>query len=223
MPSPLPAIIFDLDGTLIDSAPDVAVALNRLLQREGRPAVTLAQVQSFVGEGPGPLIERAFAATGSGPAPATLPELIAAYVAFYQEAPADHTLVFPGVREMLAALAGRTRLGLCTNKPDAMVRPVLEALGLADSFTALVGGDFPRRKPDGEHLRETLRRMGLAPDAPAVMVGDSPTDIAAAREAGLPVLVVDFGYSRVPVTELGADRVLSGFADLPAVVAEIIR
>jgi len=222
MPSSLPAIIFDLDGTLIDSAPDVAAALNRLLVREGRPTVTLAQVQSFVGEGPAPLIERAFAATGAPADPAAVPALIAAYVAFYRAAPADHTVVFPGVREMLAGLAGHTRLGLCTNKPDTMVRPVLEALGLADHFAALVGGDYPRRKPDGDHLRETLRRMGVG-DGPAVMVGDSPTDVAAARDAGLPVVVVDFGYSRIPVTELGADRVLSDFAALPAVVAELTR
>ena len=222
MSSPLPAVIFDLDGTLIDSAPDVAAALNRLLAREGRPQVTLTQVQSFVGEGPGALIERAFAATGAPATAAALPELIAAYVAFYRAAPADHTVVFDGVRAVLAELAGRTPLGLCTNKPDVMVRPVLEALGLAEHFAALVGGDYPRRKPDGEHLRETLRRMGVE-GRPAVMVGDSPTDVAAARDAGLPVLVVDFGYSRVPVSELGADRVLSRFTDLPALLTEFAR
>lgn len=221
MSAPTPAIIFDLDGTLIDSIPDVRGAINRLLVREGRRALSLPEVMTFVGEGPRPLIERAFAATGRPAAEDELAELIAAYIDFYQAHPADETRLFPGVREMLAGLAG-TPLGLCSNKPDEIVRPVIETLDLARHFGAVVGGNFPRRKPDGEHLRETLRRMG-AEGRPAVMVGDSGTDVAAARDAGLPVLVVSFGYARVPVAELGADAILSHFDQLPAALAGLAR
>lgn len=216
------AVVFDLDGTLIDSAPDVRAALNRLLAEEGRPQLTLAQVQELVGEGARALIERAWAATGTPAAEAEVSGLVERYLAHYRAAPADHTLVYDGVVTMLEALrAGGARLGICTNKPHRMTEIVLAALGLDRHFDAVLGGDFPRRKPDGEHILETLRRMG-AEGLPALYVGDSITDVAAARDARLPVVAVDWGYARMPVEQLGADRLIAGFDQLPAAIAELL-
>ncbi|CAA7621759.1 phosphoglycolate phosphatase [Magnetospirillum sp. UT-4] len=216
------AIVFDLDGTLIDSAPDVRAALNRLLAEEGRPKLTLAAVQDMVGEGAGPLMERAWAATGAPADRGAVPALVERYLAHYRAHPADETVVFDGVRTLLPRLrqAG-CRLGVCTNKPHAMTLVVLAALGLAEHFDAVLGGDFPRRKPDGEHVRETLRRMG-ADGLPALYVGDSRTDVLAARDAGMPVVCVDWGYARMPAAELGADRLLGHFDHLPALIEELL-
>lgn len=213
------AVVFDLDGTLIDSAPDVAHALNRLLAEEGRRRLSLAEVQGLVGEGARALIERAWAATGETAKDTA--SLVERYLAFYRETPADHTVVYDGVREQLARLReSGMRLGICTNKPHAMTLIVLEALGLDRYFDAVLGGDFHRRKPDGEHIRETLRRMG-AENASAVFVGDSITDVEAARDAGLPVVAVDWGYARMPVKELGADRLIGHFSELPGMLQEL--
>lgn len=216
------AVVFDLDGTLIDSAPDVAAALNRLLAEEGRRTLTLPEVQQLVGEGAGALIERAWAATGTAAAPDAVRPLVERYLAFYRAAPADHTHVYDGVREELARLAASgARLGICTNKPDGMTNLVLETLGLAPLFAAVVGGDYVRRKPDGEHIRETLRRMG-AEGLPRVYVGDSRTDVLAARDAPLPVIAVTYGYARMPVEELGADLLIERFADLGPAIAKVL-
>lgn len=216
------AVVFDLDGTLIDSAPDVRVALNRLLAEEGRPQLSLARVQDLVGEGAPALIERAWAATGEPAAPEAVKPLVERYLAHYRDCPADHTVVYDGVVAMLEAFAAEgARLGICTNKPQRMTEIVLDSLGLSRHFTAVLGGDFPRRKPDGEHVRETLRRMG-AEGCPALYVGDSITDVRAARDAGVAVVAVDWGYARMPVADLGADRLISSFAELPAVIRELL-
>lgn len=216
------AIVFDLDGTLIDSAPDVRAALNRLLAEEGRRSLTLPEVQELVGEGARPLIERAFAATGAAAEPEAVPALIGRYLAHYRAHPADHTVVYGGVREELRRLsASGARLGICTNKPDGMTRIVLDALGLSGHFAAILGGDFERRKPDGEHVRETLRRME-AEALPAVFVGDSATDVTAARNAGLPVVAVSYGYARMDPRSLAADRLISEFAHLGAAIGELL-
>jgi len=216
------AIVFDLDGTLIDSAPDVRAALNLLLAEEGRPQLSLPQVQDLVGEGATALIERAWAATGTAAAPDRVKPLVERYLAHYRACPADHTLVYDGVAELLEGLRARgDLLGICTNKPHRMTEIVLEALDLSRHFAAVLGGDFPRRKPDGEHILETIRRMG-AEGRPALYVGDSITDVRAARNAGLPVVAVDWGYARMNPLDLGADRLISSFAQLPAVIAEML-
>lgn len=217
------AVVFDLDGTLIDSAPDVAAALNRLLAEEGRLSLTLAQVQGLVGEGARVLMEGAWKATGAAAEADAVPGLLKRYLAHYAAHPADHTVVYDGVREELARLkALGVRLGICTNKPHGITRVVLDALDLAHHFDAVLGGDVPHRKPNGEHVRETLRLMG-ADGLSAVYVGDSRTDVVAAKDAGLPVICVDWGYARMPVAELGADRLISSYAELPAALAEVSR
>ncbi len=216
------ALVFDLDGTLIDSAPDVRAALNLLLAEEGRPRLSLAQVQDLVGEGARALIERAWTVTGDSADPGAVAELVGRYLAHYRAHPADHTHVYDGVREELARLtAAGVPLGICTNKPDAMTKIVLDALDLSRHFRAMVGGDFARRKPDGEHIRETLRRMGVEGMA-ALYVGDSATDVGAARDAGLPVIAVTYGYARMPVERLGADRLIGHFAELGPTIAGLL-
>jgi len=216
------ALVFDLDGTLIDSAADVRTALNALLVEEGRPPLSLDQVRALIGEGATVLIERAFAATGAPAAPAAVRGLVDRYLDHYRAAPADHTLVYDGVTDLLSGLrAEGWRLGVCTNKPQALSELVLATLGLAPFFDAVVGGDRPRRKPDGEHVRETLRQMGAA-GWPAVYVGDSATDVAAARDAGLPIVAISWGYAQMDPRALGADRLIDHYRDLPATLSDLL-
>lgn len=217
-----PALVFDLDGTLIDSAPDVAHALNRLLAEKSRPALTLEQVQELVGEGAGALIERAWLATGTAAALQQVPDLVARYLEFYQECPADHTVIFDDVVAVLQQFAAAGHpMGICTNKPHDMTMIVLKCLGLDHFFQGVVGGDvITRRKPDGEHILETLRRMNAG--LPAVMVGDSATDVAAARAAGVPVVAVSYGYARMDPRNLGADVLIDHFGQLPASLSKVL-
>ncbi|MBL8658670.1 MAG: phosphoglycolate phosphatase [Rhodospirillales bacterium] len=214
------SVVFDLDGTLIDSAPDLRTALNRLLAAEGRRPLALAEVVAMIGDGAARLVERAFAATGE-PAGATVSELTRRFLALYEPHAADETRPVEGVPEALAALrTAGLRLGICTNKPERATWTVLRALGLADHFTAVVGGDSVpgARKPDPAMVFAVLERLGANPSE-AVMVGDSGNDVAAARAAGLPVIVRAGGYTAIPAAALGADRVIDDVADLPAAIA----
>jgi phosphoglycolate phosphatase len=216
------AVVFDLDGTLIDSAPDVAAALNRALAAEGRRPLSLSEVQQLVGEGAKPLIRRAWAATGPELPEADLPAALERYLGEYAARPSEHTVVYDGVIEVLDRLeAEGLTLAVCTNKPSIMTRLVLEALGWSGRFRAVVGGDdtaYP--KPDGRHVLETLERMGHGVEG-AVYVGDSATDVAAARAAGLPVVAVRWGYARMEPEALGADLLIDRFADLPEALTRL--
>jgi phosphoglycolate phosphatase len=216
------AIVFDLDGTLIDSVPDVRGAVNRMLVAEGRSPISLEQAHAFVGEGARVLVEKALAATG--PLPEIIDDHIERYIDFYKKHPADETVVYPGVVEALETLAGRgVRMGICTNKPFVMTGLVLEALGLDRYFSAITGGDnVPHRKPDGRHVLLTLEMMKVAA-AGAAMVGDSETDVAAGKDAGLPVVAVTYGYAHVPVAEMGADAVIDCFSALPDTLDSLYR
>ena len=221
----LKAVVFDLDGTLIDSAPDLAAALNRLLAREGLPPVRLAEVHTMIGDGVAKLVERGFAAHGRTLSAGELERFSVLFVADYEPNSSVQTLPFPGAIEALRALrdAGFA-LGVCTNKPEAATRSILAAFGMDPFIAAAVGGDtLPgTKKPEPATLRETLRRLG-AEAGQAIAVGDSPNDVAAARAAGVPIVAVTFGYSRVPPAELGADRLIGRFADLGAALAEVSR
>ena len=160
------------------------------------------------------LVEKALAATG--PLPDAIDGPMERYIDFYKKHPADETVVYAGVVEALETLAGRgVQMGICTNKPLAMTGLVLEALGLDRYFSAVTCGDaVPHRKPDGRHVLLTLDMMN-AGAAHAVMVGDSETDVAAGKDAGLPVVAVSYGYAHVPIAELGVDAVIDSFAALP--------
>jgi phosphoglycolate phosphatase len=216
------AVIFDLDGTLIDSAPDMADALNRLLADEGRDALDVAQVIAMIGWGSAKLVESAFQATGPAAAPEDLPALIQGFLDHYQTGEGVSTEIYPGVRQALGALrdAG-VKLGLCTNKPQLPAEELLATLELKSFFPVIVGGDpaIPR-KPDPTPLLAVLERLGVAPEH-AVMVGDSANDINCAHAAGVRSIAVTYGYVHGLPEALGADRLIGHFEELPARLAEL--
>lgn len=215
------AILFDLDGTLVDTAPDLAGALNYVLTLEGRPAIDLAAVRSLVGDGARALIEKGMAVTGVPATPQQLDRRFADFIDYYGVHIADESRAFPDVAETVAALARGARLAVCTNKPEALSIRLLDKLDLAAPFGAVVGGDsLAVRKPHPGHVLGTLERLGIAA-ADAIMIGDSHNDVASARAAGIPAIVVSFGYTAVPPHELGADRVIDSFAELPAALAAL--
>lgn len=210
-------LLCDLDGTLIDSAPDLASALASLLKEEGQSPVSLKAVKGMVGDGAAKLVERAFTLSGETPTPATLTGLTDRFLQIYETMLAVDTVVFPGVKETLAALkADGWRLAVCTNKPEQASREVIEALGLNPLFDAIAGGDsYATRKPDPGHILSLLGQLDASPEM-AILVGDSLVDVAAARNAGVAVIAVSYGYRRVPASELGADVLIDAFAELPA-------
>lgn len=207
--------VFDLDGTLVDSLPDLVIALNKLLSEEGRRRVDPEEVRLMVGDGAVRLVERGFAATGDLPAE-RIPALTERFLAHYEGNAADNTRPFPGAAAALEELVqDGWRLAVCTNKPYRPTVEILEALGLARLFAAVLGGDsLPFKKPDPRHLAGTLEAMGARPEQ-AVFVGDSPNDVAVARALKVPVAIVTFGYSRIPVAELGADLLVDSYRELP--------
>ena len=192
MPDPAPrCAVFDLDGTLVDSAPDIHAALDRLMARRRLPGFARAEVVGMIGDGVRVLLERAHAARGI-----TLDEAsFDHFMTDYEANAAVLTQPFTGIPELLSALqASGWRLAVCTNKPEAAARVLLAGLGLDRHFSALGGGDsFPMRKPDPGHLRATLAAAGAAPDQ-AVMIGDHATDMLAARGAGVRAIFAGWGY-----------------------------
>jgi phosphoglycolate phosphatase len=208
-------LVFDLDGTLIDSAPDLCAALNQMLAERGYPPLVLPQVRQMIGDGVPTLVARALAASGADPgeAAAALPR----FAQFYEADAVRQTRPYPGVPETLMALRERGyRTAICTNKPQRATETVLSGLGLARLFDAVAGGDrFAVRKPDPGHLLGLIRLLD-GDTAAAAMIGDNENDAAAARAAGLPVILMRYGYARVDPETLGADALLDDFADLPA-------
>jgi phosphoglycolate phosphatase len=225
-PSPMSrrdALVFDLDGTLFDTAPDLHRCVNAVLAEQGRASVPLADVRPMVGDGAAKLIERGFAATGAALDPARLAPLMERFLHHYHEGRHALTRPFPGVADTLIDLAAAGfRLGICTNKPYGPTMEILEVLEMDHLFHAVGGGDsFAARKPDPGHLLGVLKLMGAQPNA-AVMIGDSYNDVMVAKAAGVPVIAVSYGYTTVPVDQLGADHVIDSFAELTAIVAQIV-
>ena len=216
------AVIFDLDGTLIDSLPDVMNALNAVLADNNRRPVTRDEAKLMVGGGAEPLLERAFAITGDVLAPPRRTSCVEAFTEYYRANPATETTIFEGVVPALQLLAERgLQLGICTNKPHQSALQVLEALSLDVHFAACLGKtSVPFHKPDRRHYDEVLRALGVPPKR-SLYVGDSETDVATARNAGVPIVLVPFGYSRAPAGDLGGDRVIGHFSELPNVVDEL--
>ncbi|MBP5857633.1 phosphoglycolate phosphatase [Marivibrio halodurans] len=227
-PSPattrFPVLLFDLDGTLIDSAPDLAAALNRVLAVAGRQMLPFARVRSMVGNGAAKLVERGFEATG-GP-PDDLGAETERFLAIYGRALACHTRVYDGVVDTLDRLAEAGHaLAIATNKPLAPTLAVLDALDLARFFPAdhVVGGDsFAEKKPAPDPLLGLLGRIGAAPEA-SVMIGDSHNDVEAARAAGIAAVAVGYGYCRGRPEDLGADALIQDFAGLPMALDGLAR
>ena len=219
-----PVAVFDLDGTLADTAPDLIASLNAVLAAQGWNPLPLAKARDMIGAGGRVLIERGLESEGVEVTPARLETLYHAFLAHYEDHLVDESRLFPGVTEVLDALreAGFA-LAVCTNKIEAHSVQLLEALGIADRFAAICGRDsFLYYKPDPRHLTLTIERAGGDP-ARAVMVGDSRTDIVTAKAAGVPVIGVTFGYTDTPVRDLDPDRVVDDFADVTAVVQELLR
>ena len=205
-------LVFDLDGTLAETAGDLIAALNVVLASESIDPVPIEAARSMVGAGARALIQRGFARAGRSLAADQLDVLFVDFLAYYNAHIADHSTLFPGVEACLDRFAGQGwRFGVCTNKLEASSQLLLRELGVAGRFDFICGQDtFGVAKPDPRPLIETIRAIGGAP-ATTIMVGDSVTDIKTARAAGTPVVAVDFGYTDVPVAELGPDRVISHF------------
>jgi phosphoglycolate phosphatase len=215
-------IVFDLDGTLVDTAPDLIDTLNLILRQQGLPIVPFATARNMIGGGAKGMIERALAAEGRSCSTKEVEHLYEAFVAHYAAHIADRSLPFPNLEATLDGLAAAGyRLAVCTNKLEWLSIRLLQTLKLEQHFAAICGQDtFGMQKPDPEIFRRTVRRAGGEPTR-AIMIGDSKTDIATARAAGVPVIAVDFGYSDVPVRMLEPDRVISSYADLPAAIEEL--
>ena len=215
-------IVFDLDGTLIDTAPDLIDTLNLILTQERLPAIPFAAARRLIGGGARGMLERAVAAEGRDCSRAEMERMFAAFIAHYAAHIADRSQPFPHLEGVLDRLAAEGyRLAVCTNKLEWLSVRLLNALKLAERFVTICGQDtFGVMKPDPDVLRQTILRAGGDP-AKAVMVGDSETDVRTARGANVPIVAVDFGYSDVPIATLLPDRLISSFADLPAAIHDL--
>lgn len=208
-------IAFDLDGTLVDSAPDLIGTLNVLLEQEGIAPLPLAEARPFIGHGAKWLLERGFTAQGHPVPGEQMPELFDRFLAHYNQHSTDLTRPFPGVVACLTELkAAGARLSVCTNKLTGLSLPILDALDLAKFFDSVIGGDLaPKPKPDASHLTTAITAAGGRIDR-AVMVGDAATDAGAARAAGVPLVLVSFGYTETPAAQLGPDVLIDHFDQL---------
>lgn len=219
--------IFDLDGTLADTAGDLLAAANAALEPRGLPLLCPEEDRSYAGRGGRSMIHRSFAKAGRDPEGATeramttalYPELLAAY----ELRIADQTTLFDGALGCMDALeAAGWRLGVCTNKPERLALMLLERLGVLHRFGVVLGADsLAVRKPDPEHFRETARRIGADP-ARSVMLGDTKTDLDTARAAGAPVVLTRFGFAAEPLEHLAPDNVIGHFDELPGVLERLM-
>jgi phosphoglycolate phosphatase len=216
-------IVFDLDGTLVDTAPDLVATLNLIFEREGLPPVPYDEARKLIGGGARAMIVRGLEADRRTVTPERLDQLFREFVDHYTAHVADLSRPFPGVTDALDALsASGHALAVCTNKFERQSLLLLDALKLGDRFEAICGQDtFGVAKPDPEMLRRTILAGGGDP-ARAIMIGDSETDILTARAAGLPVIAVDFGYSEQPVADYAPDRLISHFSQLPQEIAALL-
>ncbi len=208
-------LVFDLDGTLIDSAPDLRAAVNEMLRERGRPPLSLAQIRGMIGDGAPALVRRALAESGLDPERATT--ALPRFLQLYESDAVRLTRPYPGVPATLTALRRQGyRTAICTNKPQHATITVLEGLGLSSLFDAIAGGDrFAVKKPDPGHLLGLLAALGGQTER-AAMIGDNENDAAAAHAVGMPLVLMRYGYSRIDPESLSADALLDHFADLPA-------
>jgi len=218
-----PIVVFDLDGTLADTAHDLVATLNVVLAIDGLPPLELAQARDLIGAGARPLIERGYAARGAALAPQRLEQLYVLFLDHYHRHIADHSRLFPGAVDALDTLESEGfRLAVCTNKLEAHALELLRMLGVLGRFAFVAGKDtFAAFKPDPRHLLETISRAG-GDEKRAVMVGDSRADVDAAKAAGVPVVGVTFGYTSIPMRELDPDIAIDAFDALPAAVKALV-
>jgi phosphoglycolate phosphatase len=217
-----PTIVFDLDGTLVDTAPDLVATLNVILTREGLSQVPYETARTFIGGGARLMLERGLTADRRDPTPQLLNRLFGEFLDYYADHIADHSRPFPGLEQTLDDLAARgCRLAVCTNKLEGLSVKLLDALGLSSRFATICGQDtFGIQKPDPLVLHKTIAAAG-GTTASAVMIGDSATDIHAAQAAGIPVIAVDFGYTERHVSEFSPNRVIGHFSELVGAIEAI--
>lgn len=216
-------VVFDLDGTLIDTAPDLVATLNLVMEREGVGCVPYDSARNMVGGGARHMIELALQRAGRTVSKLDIDRMFHDFVAYYAAHIADHSKPFPGLIEALDKLgASGCLFAVCTNKLERLSRQLLETLGLSTRFAAICGQDtFGMQKPDPEILRRTILQAGGNLER-AVLVGDTATDIETARRASVPVIAVEFGYTDVPLTSLSPDRIIGHFDALPATVFDLL-
>lgn len=220
--TPTGTLAVDLDGTLVDTAPDLMAALNTVLRKGGYPTLGLEEATSMIGAGARALVERGLAAVGAELNVEEIDRIFDDFFAHYTSHIADEGRPFPGAVESIDRFrAAGWKTAVCTNKLEGLSRRLLEELSILDRFDAVGGGDsFDVKKPNPEHLWRTIAAAGG--DAKrAVMVGDSETDIATAKAAGIPVVAVNFGYTPLPVETFSPDRVISHFDELYDAVTEL--
>lgn len=219
-----PLIVFDLDGTLVDTAPDLVGALNFVLTREGLAPLPLESARRMVGAGARRLIERGLEAEGRAMGPSDVDRLTRDFVAYYADHIADQSVPFEGLDGALDALAERGfGFAVCTNKLEWLSKLLLDKLQLSQRFAAICGADtFGVSKPDPTILRQTVARAG-GDLARSIMVGDAGPDVGVARRTGIPVIGVEFGYTEIPIAELKPDVIIAAMRDLPKAVDSLVR
>src|ERR1700760_4523380 len=217
-----PTIVFDLDGTLVETAPDLISALNFVLDREGLRPIPLQAARNMIGAGARKLIERGLEAEGRATTVNEIDRMTVDFIDYYAEHIADASRPFEGLESALDDLSARgCRFAVCTNKLEWLSKRLLDQLGLSPRFAAICGADtFGVAKPDPAILQQTVARAGGAMSS-AIMVGDAGTDIGVARRARVPVIGVSFGYTDVPMAELKPDRLIHHMRDLPDAVQEL--
>ena len=214
-------IVFDLDGTLIDTAPDLVESLNHTIAARDLPPVGYEDLTHLVGQGARVMIQRAFALRGAPLADDEIPALLDRFIDHYEAGMPGKSLPYPGLVDALDRLrAAGFRMAVCTNKMERLALPLIERLDLTGYFDAIAGGDtFAFRKPDPAHILATVERAGGTPDK-VLMIGDSINDILAARNGNIPSIAVPFGYSDMPVEDLGASYVIGHFDELTVELVE---
>lgn len=219
-----PTLVFDLDGTLVDTAPDLIDALNFVLGREGLPPVPLNSARNLIGAGARKLIERGLERDGRAAGFAEMNRMTVDFIDYYAAHIADASRPFEGLEGALDELSSHGfRFAVCTNKLEWLSKRLLDQLGLSARFAAICGADtFGVSKPDPALLRQTVARAG-GRLATTIMVGDAGTDIGVARRAGVPVIGVSFGYSDVPIAELKPDRLIHHMRELPEAARALIN
>ncbi len=217
-----PTLVFDLDGTLVDTAPDLINALNFVLDREGLPPVPLQSARNMIGAGARKLIERGLELEGRVAGVDDISRLTADFIDYYAAHIADASRPFDGLENALDDLqALGYRFAVCTNKLEWLSKRLLDQLGLSSRFSAICGADtFGISKPDPAILQQTILRAGGQLSS-SIMVGDAGPDIGVARRAGVPVIGVEFGYTDVPMADLKPDRLINHMRELPAAVRSL--
>ena len=219
-----PLVVFDLDGTLVDTAPDLVASLNHTIAKLGLEPFGTGDLTHLVGQGARVMIDRALTTRKHPVTAEEIDRLFDVFIDHYTDEMPGASKPFPGLMDAMARFEeANMRLAVCTNKQEALARRLLDALDLTGRFDVITGGDtFPVRKPDAGHIYGTIDNAGGSRSA-AVMIGDSINDIAAARNAGIPSVAVSFGYSDAEVGTLGATRIIDQYDELtPALIDDLL-